>query len=83
MNLELFYFEACPFCQIVLKEIDRLNVKVDYKNIFEDQASADRLIRDTGRKTTPCLYIDNRPMFESNDIVEWLEKNAETLEKRN
>lgn len=39
---------------------------------MEDKASLDRLVQDTGRRTVPCLYIDNQPMHESNDIVDWL-----------
>ena len=81
-HLEFFYFEACPFCQIVLKEIERLNIKVDYKNIHKDRQNLERLVQDTGRKTTPCLYIDNKPMFESRDIIEWLRKHADELEKK-
>ncbi len=81
MKLELFYYDACPFCGFVLNEINKLSIKVDYKNILEDQESRSRLESDTGRRTVPCLYIDNKPMFESQDIIQWLNKNADKLEK--
>lgn len=81
-KLELFYYDGCPFCQYVLGTINKLNVKVDYCNIQEDQANFDRLMKDTGRRTVPCLYIDNKPMFESSDIMEWLESNHTSLEKK-
>ena len=71
-KLELFYFPQCPFCQIVLRKLNELNIEVTYHNIMEDKASLDRLVQDTGRRTVPCLYIDNQPMHESNDIVDWL-----------
>lgn len=80
-KLELFYYDACPFCQIVLQVIKQLNIKVDYKNILEDEESLNRLISDTGRRTVPCLYIDNKPMFESADIARWLQDNASSLDK--
>jgi glutaredoxin len=34
------------------------------------------LIARTGRTQVPCLFIDGEPMFESEDIVEWLEAYA-------
>ena len=79
MKLELFYYDACPFCAYVLNEIKRLQVNVEYKNILENEENLNRLVNDTGRRTVPCLYIDNKPMFESRDIVQWLEENADKI----
>lgn len=81
-KLELYYFDSCPYCQLVMSAIKRLNVKVDYKNIHQDSASLTKLTKDTGRKTVPCLYINGKPMHESGEIVEWLEENEASLEKR-
>lgn len=74
-KLELFYYDACPFCQLVLRAVKQYNVQVEYKNILDDEQSLNRLVQDTGRRTVPCLYIDNKPMFESSDIVNWLAEN--------
>lgn len=80
-SLVLYYFDACPYCQRVMTTIKRLRVKVDYQNIMEDEAAMEKLVEDTGRRTVPCLYIDGRPMHESQDIMNWLEENQATLEK--
>ena len=56
--------------------IEQNNIQVDYKDIQEDPQSLKKLMDDTGRRTVPCLYIDNKPMFESRDIINWLEQNA-------
>lgn len=80
-KLEYFYFSSCPFCQMVQGTINKLNIKVDYKDIMSDMSSLERLVNDTGRRTVPCLYIDNKPMHESSDIIQWLEQNADNLEK--
>ena len=81
MILNLYYYDSCPFCQIVLKVIKDLNLLVDFKNIHQDEKNLQKLLKDTGRKTVPCLYIDGKPLFESLDIVAWLKKNADNLEK--
>lgn len=80
-KLEYFYFDACPFCQRVMSVIDSTNIKVEYKDIMSDMSSLERLVNDTGRRTVPCLYIDNMPMHESADIIRWIEENIDKLEK--
>ncbi len=80
-TLELFYYDACPFCQFVLRTIKELKIKVQYCNIQENEIHLNRHIGATGRRTVPCLYIDNEPMFESSDIIQWLQSNQSRLEK--
>lgn len=74
MKLELFYFEACPYCQLVLSKIDELGIndRIIFRDIFKDPSNKDFHQKTTGRTTTPCLYIDGKPMFESADICQWL-----------
>ncbi len=78
MKLEFFYFEECPYCQIVIRAIDQLKLRdrIEWHQIHQSKSSFDRLVKDTGRKTVPCLYIDNKPMHESRDIARWLEQNV-------
>jgi len=80
-QLELYYFDSCPYCKRVLKVIDELNIKVTYKDIYEDLNTMQKLIAITGRKTVPCLFIDGDPMHESADIIDWLRANESKLEK--
>jgi glutaredoxin 2 len=80
-QLDLYYFDACPYCQKVMNAIKKYNIKVDYKNIYENTNDLQKLIEITGRKTVPCLFIDGNPMHESSDIVAWLEKNSSVLAK--
>lgn len=77
MNLELYYFPECPFCQRVLRKIETLELKdrIALKNIRQDAEAREYHIQKTGRQTVPCLYIDDTPMFESTDICDWLEEN--------
>jgi glutaredoxin len=77
MKLELYYFDACPFCQVVLKHIDALGIgsKIILKNTMTNREFQQYHSSKTGRNTVPCLYIDGEPMFESLDINAWLTKN--------
>ncbi len=80
-ELDFYYFDACPYCQRVLNVITKHKIKVNYKDIYDGTTNLQKLIQITGRKTTPCLFIDGDPMFESLDIVAWLEKNLDKLTK--
>jgi glutaredoxin 2 len=79
--LELYYFDACPYCQRVLTVIEKNKIKVTFLDIYENTNNMQKLMMITGRKTVPCLFIDGDPMFESLDIMNWLEDNLSTLEK--
>ena len=46
----------------------------------EDPDAADELARVGGKRQVPCLFIDGKPLYESLDIIKWLEENPE--EKR-
>lgn len=80
-KLDYYFFNACPFCQRVLNVIQENNIKVSYFDILSDQESLEKLLADTGRKTVPVLYIDDVPMHESSDIINWLRNNLEKLER--
>ncbi|MEA9356828.1 glutaredoxin [Bacteriovorax sp. PP10] len=80
-KLDFYYFESCPYCQRVIKVIDKHKIKVNWMDIHKDSAHAKKLQADTGRTTVPCLYIDGEPMFESLDIMKWMESNLDNLDK--
>ena len=81
MKIELFYTNYCPFCQIVLAEIKFLNLAQDIimHDTMSDPIAAARHLGKTGRKTVPCLYIEDEPLFESSDIVKWLKDNKSKI----
>ena len=81
MKLELYYYDQCPFCQLVLRKIQALNLqsKINFNNTLENPEHRTFHAKTTGRTTVPCLYIDDKPMFESSDICQWLEENASKI----
>lgn len=81
IKLELYKFDSCPFCHMVMEHIEQLNLKVEYHDIQTDIQALNKLTSDTGRRTVPCLYIDGKPMFESRDIMQWLSDNEANLTK--
>ncbi|BDX06352.1 hypothetical protein MACH26_18730 [Planctobacterium marinum] len=67
---------------MVLKQLERLGLEIELRNIHQKQAYKKELINGGGRKTVPCLRIqldmlNTAPewMYESLDIIEYLKKH--------
>lgn len=76
-TLVLYKFDTCPYCVRVFRAVDALGVAVALEDVRTDPAARRSLQQATGRTTVPCLFIDGQPLFESRDIVAWLEAYAE------
>lgn len=72
-ELLLYKYNACPFCRRVAHAVDRLDLDVPTADIQQDSSNRKALAAATGRTTVPCLFIDGVPLFESLDIVAWLQ----------
>ncbi len=66
---------------VVLRKIDELDLKekIIFKNTLMEPENREYHLKNTGRSTVPCLYIDGKPLFESRDICEWLEVNVNKI----
>ena len=72
----LYYFPSCPYCRIVLECLERLEISIPMRDIQSEAGARDDLIKIGGKGQVPCLIIDGKPLYESEDIVRWLEANA-------
>lgn len=78
MKLELFLKETCPFCCKVMNEIYTSGrTDVETHDVDVDQEDYNRLVREGGKYQVPCLFIDGKPMYESDDIIAWLKQNPQ------
>lgn len=78
MDLKLYMFESCPYCRKVMREIESSGrTDIEYHNIHQNEEDRLELIKVGGKQQVPCLFIDGKPMYESDDIVAWLKANPE------
>ena len=70
-KLELYYSPFCPYCRKVMGFMAEKDIELEMKNIGEP-VNKDTLQSVGGRVQVPCLFIDGKPMFESDDIIEYL-----------
>ena len=75
MKLELFKKDSCPYCVKVMMLVDELGVgdKIEYRDIVRDPQARKQLVEVGGKQQVPCLFIDGEPLYESADIMRWIE----------
>lgn len=74
MKLELFKYDTCPFCRRVMAYIEQSGRgDVEYHDIHLNEDDRKRLVEVGGKQQVPCLFIDGQPLYESADIIAWLE----------
>lgn len=76
MKLELYYKETCPFSQRVLRFLEKEPIDgIEMKDISKDAEAEKTLVEVGGKKQVPCLFVDGKPMYESMDIIKFLQEN--------
>jgi glutathione S-transferase len=70
-ELALYYSPTCPFSLKVLRFLEKNGIIIDLKSTME----ADNLqkLLEVGKKNqVPCLFIDGKALYESDDIISYL-----------
>lgn len=74
-ELELYVMTGCPYCIKVKNFLDSNGISIPQRNITTDRAAEQCLIAVGGKRQVPCLFIDGKPLYESSDIITWVQKN--------
>ncbi len=78
MNLHLYKFDTCPYCQRVMNAIKESGrTDIVYHDIHKSEEDLKYLIENGGKRQVPCLFIDGKALYESSDIIEWLENHPQ------
>lgn len=67
--LTLYYKPSCPFCQKVLAFLKNIGKTIPLKNINQDLRAKKELVHLGGKSQVPCLFIDGKPLYESDNII--------------
>lgn len=71
-SYELFYMPTCPYCRKVLTYMEQHGVELPLRDITAEPAARAELERVGGKVQVPCLFIDGKPLYESDDIIAYL-----------
>ena len=73
-KLELYVRPGCPYCQKVIRFMGENKINVPLKDINNEQ-NFQTLIKFGGKQQVPCLFVDNKAMYESDEIIKWCKQN--------
>lgn len=74
-DLVLYQYTSCPFCAKVRRFMAANELTVPMKDTMMDAAAREELINIGGKGTVPALMIDGEIMYESDDIIQWMQDN--------
>ena len=75
-HLALYYRPTCPFCRKVLTFMEERNIKIPLKDVGASSDDMETLKKTGGKSQVPCLFMDGQALYESDDIIAWLQANA-------
>lgn len=74
-DLVLYYKPTCPYCQKVLSFMKEHDITVPLVNVDAEAGARQTLAEQGGKVQVPCLFIKGRPLYESDDIIAWMNQN--------
>lgn len=71
-KLKLYQFEGCPFCVKVRRQIKRLGLNIEYRDVLKNPAWEQEMLQGGGQRQVPCLRVE-----KDDGSVQWLYESAE------
>jgi len=70
-RLTLYVSKRCRYCKKVLTYMKEHHINLVVKDIGEE-GNKEFLIRKGKKGQVPCLFIGEKPMYESDEIIDYL-----------
>jgi glutaredoxin 3 len=74
-DVTLYYRSTCPYCLKVLNFLEENDMSIELRDISESSEIRQKLIDVGGKQQVPCLFVDGKALYESDDIINWLKEN--------
>ena len=71
----LYLSTFCPFCIKVRFFMEQHGIELPVKNVGDQVVYSEELKVIGGKTQVPCLVIDGKALYESDDIINWLQEN--------
>lgn len=73
-KLKLYVSARCGYCKKVLRYLNANHIDIEIVNVNDGDNR--KILKMKGGKTmVPCLFIDDKPLYESDDIITYLKKH--------
>lgn len=74
-HLEFYMKPSCSYCKKVISYLKSIGKEIPMKDVGEDQKAAEELFQLGGKRQMPCLFINGKALYGSDEIIAWLEVN--------
>ena len=74
-SLELYYRNFCGYSRKVLDYMDEHGISITTHCLQTEEGAEQRLVELGGKAQVPCLIIDGKALYESDDIIAYLAEN--------
>ena len=61
-RVRVYTASYCSFCRLAKNLLSRKGIPFDEIDVTSDTEVRERLVRDTGRRTVPQVFIDGKPI---------------------
>ncbi len=70
-NMYMYVKPGCPYCMKVDRFLNQAGIQIEHRSVTEGTNAQD--LRAIGGKVqSPCLIVDGKAMYESDDIIAYL-----------
>lgn len=70
-DLRMYVLPNCPYCAKVDAFLAEHDAQVEHLDVTQGTNAAD-LVALGGKRQCPCLIVDGKALYESDDIIEYL-----------
>jgi glutaredoxin len=82
-KLTLYQYKTCPFCIKTRREIRRLSLNIEKRDVQKNEQNKKDLLENGGQIKVPCLRIEDEQgeftwMYDSAEIIKYLQDQFET-----
>lgn len=71
-DLELYYRNFCGFSHKVLSYMEEHDITMTTHCLQTEEGAEQRLVELGGKAQVPCLIINGKALYESDDIIAYL-----------
>ncbi|HAM15164.1 MAG TPA: glutaredoxin [Eggerthellaceae bacterium] len=71
-NMYLYVKPGCPYCMKVDRFLAQAGIELEHRSVAEG-TNADDLRAIGGKVQSPCLIVDGKALYESDDIIAYLD----------
>lgn len=81
-SIALYYSPRCPHSQKVLSYLNTTNLLIPLKDVTKNTNAKEELRQTGGHLIVPCLIVNEAPIYNDHQIIEWIGDHHDQLPRK-